>query len=578
VREGDVWFVESPLRARADSAVMDALLAELGAARREDVITRDQREARAVSLADYGLEAPRVRLVLADRLTRVEVAVGCAAPLGDRVYVRLDGRDDVIATSDRLAAAIPSGVEALRDRVVVAGDARRAVRLEFQQSIAGFVQLARSDGAWVLQQPVSARADQRLVLRMLEALYGLQVRRFVWDRPVDPLAEGLAGDLEDPVGRLAPYGLAADEAAAVITVWETGQDIGQQLLLGKPAAEDGSEVFARTRSMDSVFTVGTNILGVLAVSVNDLRSRVVFPFAADAVRTVCLQEGERRLVLEKRPDQGWTAVSPVQWKADDEFVGALVDKLVRLNVQAFVPPGGTNLADAGLSPPRLTVALGDRLPEARPAEPAGAGCLENGVCLLVGAPGVAKDALYAKLQQGNDLLEIPAAAIAALGERPAEPLQYRDRTVLSVPPANVTRISLIRNGEEQTVVRAGSEWRALAPAGARPDVAAVEDVLFFTSNLRAIRVEAYDPENLAAYGLERPGTTLTLGLTGQEGIQKSILFGYRSKTDALYANVQGQDLVFALGLGLVGQMTRDITEPAPPGEPAPGGAAAGGGP
>ena len=62
---------------------------------------------------------------------------------------------------------------------------------------------------------------------------------------------------------------------------------------------------------------------------------------------------------------------------------------------------------------------------------------------------------------------------------------------------------------------------------------------------------------------DRPALTLTLGLTGERGIQKSIAMGFRAETDGIFAMVQGQDVVFVLDRKLVEMLTRDLVRAAP---------------
>jgi hypothetical protein len=65
---------------------------------------------------------------------------------------------------------------------------------------------------------------------------------------------------------------------------------------------------------------------------------------------------------------------------------------------------------------------------------------------------------------------------------------------------------------------------------------------------------------------------LTVGVSAGQGIRKSLLMGYRAKTDGIYAMVQGQDVIFVLEKGLVARLTADLVVPAAEGaapRPAP---------
>jgi hypothetical protein len=91
--------------------------------------------------------------------------------------------------------------------------------------------------------------------------------------------------------------------------------------------------------------------------------------------------------------------------------------------------------------------------------------------------------------------------------------------------------------------------------------AVVKDVLFHIANLRSIRIESHNPESLAPFGLDQSAVRLTLGLSGDGGIQKTVIMGFRSRTDGIYAMVQGQDVVFVLEKGLADLLSRDLVVP-----------------
>jgi len=111
---------------------------------------------------------------------------------------------------------------------------------------------------------------------------------------------------------------------------------------------------------------------------------------------------------------------------------------------------------------------------------------------------------------------------------------------------------------EQTVARDDKEkWVPVQPPDGQVKEDVVEDALFFVANLRAVRIESHNARDLAPYGLSRSETTLTLGLSGAEGIQKSILVGASAGPDGRYAMIQGQDLVFVLENGVADRLTRD---------------------
>ena len=107
-------------------------------------------------------------------------------------------------------------------------------------------------------------------------------------------------------------------------------------------------------------------------------------------------------------------------------------------------------------------------------------------------------------------------------------------------------VTLRRKGEEQVAERTGSAWRLATPDG-KVDEDAVKDLLLAAGDLRAVRYEADDPQDLAPYGLDKPSAVLSLGLKGEgSALGKTLLLGDSRGRDEHYAMLQGQDVVFTI--------------------------------
>jgi len=284
------------------------------------------------------------------------------------------------------------------------------------------------------------------------------------------------------------------------------------------------------------------------------------------VRYASFGQGDRKVVMEKRSDAGWMIVEPVQWKADDEIVEEVVRRIVGLRAQRFLPPE-TNDVSVGLDPAAMAITLGPQPPSV--GEDGSVAAALRTECLLIGEAQAASDTILARFKDGPDVFDVLTTDLARLGVTGMDPLAYRDRTMLALPPQSVTRIARVSNGAEQAIARGeGTTWTAALPTNGIISGPAVESILFHAANLRAHYIESGIEGGLSAYGLDRPRVVLTLGLTGEKGIQKSLLIGRAAEEGGgVFAMIQGQDVVFVVDGAVVDQMVGDIVQPRPPETP-----------
>lgn len=554
IKRSDRWFILSPVRARADFGKVAGILDSLDALESEDTITVEQLLERDLLPGDYGLDSPRAGILLSTENKSSEIRIGDDAALSrDSVYISSGESQDVLTVSRKLFALFPSSAQVLRDRSVITGDAAKTVRLEIERPGRGFVQLSRQDGQWFLRQPISARAENSLINHRLNLLYDLEVEDFFWDSAVDNASQEmlLARDAELKA-KTEFCGLTFDTPVLRITVWTEGDSLGQELLLGKTLEDEDGKVYAKRREINSIYTISSRIVDVFSVLPDDLRDRTIFDIQPSRVTYLCLTDGEQKIELKRNASADWKIATPVQWNADAQIVRGYLEKICSLSVEAFVDGVATNLQEFGLAPPRYSFQLDDSESNADTVSET------KGTHLLVAA--VEDTDVYAKIQDRSGLLKISAGSLAWVTNGCVDPLAYRDRIMLALTPGNVRRISLKLNGSEQTIVRddENAEWLPVNADKYTVNHDAVDRTLLAVSNLRALRIKARDPDNLASYGLVEPTMVLTFGLQREVGIENSLIIGFRAENDGIYAMVRGQDLIFVLETALVDLLAGSI--------------------
>lgn len=559
VREAGQWNLVQPVQARADSGEMDRLLTAIAGIDKGEVITGRERRDQNLTLADYGLERSRARITIDEGMGPRVLHIGRAAPLGDMLYLMQEGREDIVSASALLWDLIPRSITNLRDRVVLRGDPARTHRVEIRRT-GGFLQMARDENnLWRIQQPVVSRADRAAVRQLLDPIFDLRIVEFV------------AEDVSDAT----MYGL--DDSAVQIGIWLDNKETGQTLILGRPRETDPERIYAKWRNTGSVFSVPREILDVVSVRANDLRDRQLLPLRDYDIDRVELLDDERPITLERNAEGAWRIVEPRQWRADEQRVAALIRDWTGARVHAFIDDPGTNLLAEVFPPSAPRIVFRRKTASAAPSTERPSPAVPDGtVTVQIGVPTGTNGLIMVKRSRENTVYEITNAVMENTSW---DPLHYRRREVVTLDPAMVRRVSVMKFDAEQTALRraATEPFVAVAPTGGVAQEAGLADILRLLRSLVVLRYEVDSPPDLAPYGLDRPSMTLTLGLSGEAGISRTLMLGRASPDGGVYAMTRGQDLVFVLDASIARRLEQDIVivpEPAREGAPEPAGTGA----
>lgn len=559
-RSGAGWTIVKPVKARADVGAVDRLLHTLGDMQLLETITPEQRNRRALTLDDYGIgEKPRARLALGNTRTNLTLLLGRDS-LDDVLYARFANEDNVLTTTAGILAALPQNADDLRDRTLIRGEVAGASKLEITRPSSGFMQATRKEGQWTMQQPLKgARLDNEKLKKLLKALNDSRVERFM--TAVD------AGNT----------GLDDSQTAVRISIWNSDDAAGQQLILGKEVSGHKDEVYARLADTECVCTVKKAVLDAFDIRASDLRETVVFPMSPADIVFVSLREGERKLEF-RRNGKDWLIAEPRRMKTDPATMNELLARLCAMQVEQFIEITETP-PSTGLDPAIRSIEVSTALPleqEASETQKREAGLRK---VLLVGSEAAEDRGFYARFEDEPSLFRIGreplksmlnglysslpshfgATTNDAAGAIWIDPLLYCNRTMLELDRTSIVAISLFKEGLEQAVCKGDSgSWQPVPPLTGKIRTNVVEDILDAVSNLEAIEIRCQGGGNPASYGLEDPAARLTFGLADVNGIRKTLLIGFRAGSDGVYAMIQGQDVVFVLPVRVVGRLLRDL--------------------
>jgi hypothetical protein len=307
VKENGVWLTGgSDLGlGRADVALVKRLVAGLNSLGKGTTITAEHLEMRGLDDSEYGFGSPAMRIKAVDNRGAHNWLVGRKNPLGNQVYVKAVGEDDIYTVSDLLLEIAPLKVGQLRDLVLFPVDIPGIRRLEIRGP-SGFVQLLKdSKNGWQMQQPVSSAADNAEVLTYLERLHGLRIEDFMADNVSDFSIYGLQGETR----QISIGGV---------------DDTSRMLVLGDEIADRPEFIYARRADDTSVFSLKKEVLDLLSFKLDNFRDRRALPFSAKEITSISITHGSEVLGLSSDGNDQWMVNKPVNWIADIHAITELL--------------------------------------------------------------------------------------------------------------------------------------------------------------------------------------------------------------------------------------------------------------
>ncbi len=572
VNKGGRWFVQQPVRARANGPLVEQTVAAIERMRREDRISRDHREERNLGLSDYGLDPPVARLVVETASGRVEtLLLGDPAPFGSSLYAMQEASDEVFTLPEAVMDLFPGNLSAMRDRTIINGNPEQTERIDIHRRDAGFIQLVRQREGWTLQQPLSTQADPEAVRRLLEAVFAMRVEMFHWDgESVENPDEETATRMEMEMrGQIEGAGLAADAAQLRLTLWINGDRLGQEILIGhRDPGPDGLLAFARKGGVDAVYKVSSSILDVCAVSADALRDRSVFVNTLSG-RATRMRQGdigflrfeheEIILELQQHPDGKWHILTPLLAPADNEVVNALTAQLLKLRVKEYLP-GSDDPPLTESQAPLLRIQAAARLPDSSQESDSGGHTRVEPATELLLAPASATSGRGRPGRTGtrDEWFFLDPESTDGLNASLVSPIRFRDRLMLVVDTNTLFRIQRSTPVGETHIEQSSRDgqpagkWICVKAQSDAPDsqhtvdLRAVNDMLSAASRLEAGKLVAFMPADLSPFGLETPTAGISFGFRGGAAIQNTILLGDHADDAWIYAMVKGRHFVFLL--------------------------------
>lgn len=291
-KKGDLWEIVKPLRARADNAKVNDLVAQVTGARIQQFVAEDGGD-----LQPYGLAEPRGAMTLFtadDKQGQMLQIGGVPEKQQDQVYVRFASRGFVYTLPKKIEEILNTKPADLRDRHLARIDTDNLDRITIDAAGKGKTVLARKDQAWIIASRNNQPANSAEVTRLLETLKNEQVTRFV----------------EDVASDLPKYGL--DKPQLQVTF----SSFASENTAESPAGEhpfatisfgniEGDDVYARLGDEPFIVAVRRSVLDQVFADPIQWQDLAILKFKPDDVHRLAVTT-DREVVLTRGANNEWT--------------------------------------------------------------------------------------------------------------------------------------------------------------------------------------------------------------------------------------------------------------------------------
>lgn len=523
-RRGDTWFITEPLEWPANPNAVSRIVNDLQLLEHETSFYVRDLAKNGQSLADYGLDEPRLTVTFMSGEPGSEVpARSTVLRLGDttkdgiRLYVLSPDGERIHVVSQSLARSLALTFEELHAETVftIPVFEARSLNLQTAPPASLRIRLRRDGSRWSFETPIIARASKPATELTINSLNALRVKSFITeDRPATLPADR-------PALRISLEGNNRRETLIL------GDALGTTAIPQASATAPDVEYYAQLDGRAALFTVSipAELRATLDRAQVALRETRLLDLDTRAVTAITLSAPNQPQLTLQRLETGeqpgdaaaWQIVlrgdgtqGPQTLPADRAAVARLLEQLALLAATGFQSdaPRDAELETWGFNRPEREIAL--TVPGAQP------------ITLQIGLPARRDGPAYARLTTETSVFAIDPEI---LRDTPVAVRAWRERLLRELPPgARITSLKLTDLADDQVVLDTAidASGRPVEPTNAPQAVSTV------LASLRSLRAKTFVLDQFVdrvnAAGEDRPWKyrlEATVMLTGGVGEQTS---------------------------------------------------------
>lgn len=537
-KDHGLWMMLQPVHDFADPQSIEEFLIRLHALRKDTVITKAERDTQQLPLSQYGLDNPTTTLSIVDRVRTRTYRIGRPTATGRQVFMMDESTQDVVPVSTNVLQLIPSKSTTWRNHELFCNKPRYVRSLAMKRR-EGYIQLQRDDAnQWMLLQPIKTRCNNLVVDKLFGGVYDVRIQQFVADRVGDPSIYGLSDEMNT-------ISFIPTESANAFT-----------LLVGNPVKDNPGLVYVKWESDESIYAVTNAISRLLAVPTEAIRNRQLVSIPPAMINRITIESGGTLLLFSKEADD-WMLKKPISQRVEQQLVQNLISTWTKAEILQFVNNTVTNAKEYGIQPENTRIRFESVLPQITTNDTSVKKTMMEQTFTASTTP-YENDMLSLLVSPTESVVTVPSSLLTDIK---ANPLYYRNHQLFDYASSNIVKLSVMCGTTDQTVeLRSGAAvMDVVSPVGGTLQTNQLNHILKLLPNLRASRFIAMNPASLTPYGLDTPQATITMSLTGDTAIGKTLLLGnVQIGSDDIFAMIRGLDIVFTLPAKVAETLTQPL--------------------
>ena len=508
-KDNNTWFIDEPLKDRADTMVVSQLFTTLEMLKHDAAIGADGKAPDKEQIKEFGLATSETKIKISGADKTVELLLGKDAAVEGKIYAKLEGSNVVYVIGNDLKNQISKKADDFRDKKLMdlaVGNVKKALI----KTANGEIEVEKKIGHWSLVKPLKARGDDGKIGDVISQAITARIDTFVADS-----ANVSAYGLEQPRGTVSLF-VEGSEQPTVLQIGTNPKD-----------EKDKGKTYAKLSTRDSVVLLPKTIEGLLDKKPNDLRDRNLVRFENDIVDRITIEPaGKDKLVLG-RDKENWVRKAEKDQPINSALATKLLDELKSAQAVNFVADVATELPKYGLDAPAVKLTLSSYSSENTAETQKGEKPI---VSILFGT--VEGGEIYAKLDDEPFIVSVPRAVMDAIV---TDPLQLQELTIYKNKPEEIVSLEVTK-AEQPTLSferDKDKNWKLAKGDGAVNQIN-TQSLVNTLASLRAVRwVGATAPEHgfdnaAVTVSFKTAGNTsgkLTLGLANAEEMWHAIADG-----------------------------------------------------